>query len=213
MSDYLKANMDNLTKLILPYEPTQKQADLMLHAIGADSRKARRYKQKYFYHAYRNGFDADGDDVAEWDELVKMHLAIKKRTYHVTLAGINVLEVLTNSTIYLVDCVGDAKPKVLTYLIKNACYCGYGCWIPVPIWVIADRVHAPKRVVRETLQELVNDGLVVKTYYGECDDEGFPHCWHGWGLTDKARELDEYKQAWEEECRKIERGFESGEFE
>lgn len=59
MSDYLKANMDSLTKLILPYEPTQKQADLMLHAIGADSRKARRYKEKSFYHAYRNGFDAD----------------------------------------------------------------------------------------------------------------------------------------------------------
>ena len=199
MSDYLKFDESKLKELILPYnEVTEKQANLMLHAIGADSTKARKYKGKLYYYAYRNGFDAGGNDIAEWDKLVSMHLAEKKRVYHV-----NVLETLTDSRIYLVDCVADAKPKVLTYLIKNACYCGYGCWIPVPIWVIADRIHAPKKVVRETLQELVSDGLVVKTYYGECDDEGFPHCWHGWGLTDKARELDEYKQAWEEECRKI----------
>lgn len=214
MSDYLKFDETKLNELILPYdEITEEQVNLMLHAIGADSTKARKYKGKYYYYAYRNGFDAGGNDISKWDELVSIHLAEKNRVYHVTRLGINVLEVLTNSRIYLVDCVADAKSKVLSYLIANDCYCGYGCWIPVPIKAIANNLHATERVVRETLRVLADDGLVVKTYYGECDDEGFPHCWHGWGLTDKARQLDEYKQAWEEECRKVERGFESGEFE
>ena len=201
MSEYLKANMNNLKRLVLPYDKiTSTQVNLMLHAIGADSKKARRYKDKYFYYAYRNGFDASGEDIAEWDKLVKMHMAKKERVYHVSQLGINVLETLTNSTIYLVDCVGDAKPKVLSYLIKNACYCGYGCWLPVPIRAIAQFIHAPKNVVRESLEELVNEGLVAKAYYGEIDDDGYPHCWHGWEITAKAHELDEYKQAWKSEC-------------
>ena len=208
MGDYLKIIESNKKKLI-PFIRdkcfvSDTQLSMMLHAIGADSTKARKYRDKYYYHAYRNGYDAGGDDVQEWEKLVKLGIASKNRVYHVTISGINLLEVLTNSVIYLCDCVGDAKSKVLTTLIQDACYCGYGCWNPTPIKNIARRIHAPEKVVRECLAILESEELVKKTYNGGCDDEGYPYCYHGWVLAKKAYELDEYKQAWKEECRKIE---------
>lgn len=195
----LKIDEKQFEMLIPIYKPTRKQIDLMLHAIGADSSPAKKYRDKYFYYAYRNGFDADGDDITEWDELVKIRIAEKDRVYHVTKFGIGVLELLTNSKIYLANCVGDAKPKVFRLLAFDEASCGYGNWIPTPAKSIATREKIPKNIVLECLHILASEGLITKTSYGEVDDEGIPHCWHGWCLTNKGKETDVYKKAYDEE--------------
>ena len=53
-----------------PEEITDNQAEMMLHALGADNRSYRTYDKRKYYHAYRNYFDAGGTDVEQWDDLV-----------------------------------------------------------------------------------------------------------------------------------------------
>ena len=197
---YLRIDNTELNDFLFPYRVSEKQIELMLHAIGADSKKAKPYRKGLFYYAYRNGFDASGSDIELWEDLKAKEYATKERVYHVSPIGINFLERITHSTIYLYDCVGDAKSHVLTALIKSACYCGYGCWNPTPMKSIAKRIHAPLRVVKECLSELENEGLVKRTHEGGQDEDGYAYCFHGWALTEKAYELDEYKKAWNEEC-------------
>lgn len=48
--------------------------------------------------------------------------------------------------------------------------------------------------IRQLIKKLEADGMVRKTFEGGIDDEGFPWCIHGWGLTKKACDTDLYKQ-------------------
>ena len=72
-----------------PEEISDDQADMMLHALGADYRSFRKYRERRYYHAYRNFYDAGGRDVAAWDDLVAKGYARKHDVYHVTVKGIH----------------------------------------------------------------------------------------------------------------------------
>ena len=192
----LKVNRDGLStvqKVILsrnyPEEISDYQADMMLHALGADHKSYKTYKTRKYYHAYRNHYDAGGKDVAEWEDLVSKGYAEKHRYYHVSVKGIHLLEYLTQCRIYDdCNCVADCKSPVLIELMKDSVSCGYGCWLPTSSHDLFLRLAIPQKLILETLKELAEEGLVHKGYYGEMDDEGFVHCVHGWYLSGLAKE-------------------------
>ena len=132
MAVMLKVDRDRLStvqKILLnrhfPQDVSDRQAEMMLHALGADNQPARTYRNNRFYHAYRNHFDAGGADVAEWTDLVAKGYAEKYTFYHVTVKGIHLLEWLTQCRIW--DArhnVADCRRAVLEELMKDAVSCG-----------------------------------------------------------------------------------------
>lgn len=52
--------------------------------------------------------------------------------------------------------------------------------------------------IRKLLKELEADGFVRKTYEGGIDEDGYPHCYHGWGITQKAQETEMYKKCYKD---------------
>jgi len=202
--------MSTIEKCLLarnyPEEISDRQAEMMLHALGADDQPYRTRNSLRYYHACRNHYDAGGSDVAAWDDLVGKGYAEKRRFYHVTVRGIRVLEFLTRCRIW--DDrhnTADCRNAVLVELMKDAVSCGYGCWLPTSSREISLRLAIPQNLALDTLKRLADEGLAIKDYYGEMDDEGYVHCKHGWSLTLAAQEkypekFEELKQA---EYRKI----------
>lgn len=176
-------------------EVTEKQANMMLHAIGADHKKPRNYMGRQIYHAYRNYYDAGGKDVDEWSDLVKKRYAEKHTFFHVTPLGLDLLELLTGrSTIYDdYDNYADCRTIVLTQFLGADVYCGYGCWFPTSARTVSKALHIPYDLTREACRNLVEEGYLVRGHYGEMDDDGQVHCCHGYYITEKARGLEKWK--------------------
>ena len=170
---------------------TDTQADMMLHAIGADNRKERMYLGRKIYHAYRNYYDAGGED-----DLTEKGYATKVNgCYHLTPEGLQLLELLTDATIYNdYSNVADCREDLLTAFMKADVYCGYGCWFPASVKGIARSLNMPLALARETARELAEEGLLKKGHCGGIDDEGYPYCVHGYYLTQKARECDKWEK-------------------
>ena len=190
-----------------PEEISDDQADMMLHALGADYRSFRKYRERRYYHAYRNFYDAGGRDVTAWDDLVANGYARKHGVYHVTVKGIHALEYLTQCRIWgNYQCPADCRYVVLVELMRDSVSCGYGCWLPTSSNELSMRLAMPRSLILETLKELTADDLVRKDYYGEMDDEGYVHCKHGWTLTKAAKEKyhEKYEELQQAEYQKIE---------
>lgn len=74
-----------------------------------------------------------------------------------------------------------------------------GGWHPIPARFIAEITGVSLSTARRRLRELKKSGL-AKTFYESQDSDcevTLPY-W-GWGITDKARETEEYKKAYSEE--------------
>lgn len=205
MEKYLKVDREGMSlieEVLLqqhyPEEVNDYQADMMLHALGADNRPYRAYKGRKYYHSYRNYYDAGGDDMDVWKDLVNKGYADHKgHFFHVSVRGIRVLEYLTRCRIWDdYQNVADCWYAVMVELMKDAVFCGYGCWLPSSSNDLSIRLAIPQKLVLETLHHLEKIGLAMKGYYGDIDDEGLPHCKHGWFLTKKAQEV--YKETYEE---------------
>ena len=58
---------------------------------------------------------------------------------------------------------------------------------------------------RKYMKELQAEGLVKKSYIGGFDWENndYPYCYHGYKLTDKAKETDLFKQIYTENYKKF----------
>lgn len=186
---------------------TEHQANMMLHAIGADNKGYRSYLGGKYYHAYRNYFDAGGTDAEEWDDLVKKGYAEKRRMYHVTDLGLDLLETLTGkSTIYgNYHNYADCRGAVLTRFLSADVYCGYGCWYPTSAKTVSEVLHIPLKLVRDACRRLVEEGFLIKGHEGGMDEDGCIHCYHGYFITKKARGLDEWKALYEKEMKYISR--------
>lgn len=193
-------DQDLVRRVIIARQPpiTDHQAELMLHAIGADYKKERRYLGRKIYHAYRNYYDAGGYDIKLWNDLVAKGYAEKGgHFYHVTTDGLRLLELMTNSTIYdNYDCVADCKTEVLKFFMKADVYCGYGCWFPTSAKSVAVNLMMPLDLARKTSKKLAEEGLLVRGHEGGISDEGYPYCHHGYYLTQKAR--DTYSEYYSE---------------
>lgn len=196
--------------IISRHEPiTDKQAELMLHAIGADNKKSRHYMGRKIYKAYRNYYDAGGSDIELWDDLVSKGYADKSRFYHVTHYGLEILGLITNSTIYgNYHNVADCRKDVLEQFMRVDAYHGYGCWFPTSAKAISKVLHIPLQLARETARSLADEGLIKKGHCGGMDCDGEIHCIHGYFLTDKARE--KYSERYEE-LKKAEYAYINGE--
>ena len=191
---------------------SEKEIEKMEHCIGLNKgyRKDKIYHRNgmAYYKPYRNHFSPGGDDIPIWEHLRELEFAdcgkpwgMDKRlkTYWLTLQGLSILSVIERVYIYNDAASGneiDCQHDVLDCLLDHAVYCGYGCWIPPGAKEIARGCRLPYKLTLETLHYLQDKcGYVEKTYEGGCDDEGFPHCNHGWSLTLKW--IDENREKYE----------------
>ena len=79
-----------------------------------------------------------------------------------------------------------------------------GGWHPVPARLIAEHLNLTTNQARYRLRKLKQAGF-ANTFSELLDDEERMIPYHGWTITDKAEETEEYKKAWEEErdlCKK-----------
>lgn len=93
----------------------------------------------------------------------------------------------------------------LYHLCRMCCDIMSG-WHPVPAWVIAELTNVSVFTARRRLRKLKEDGLTKTICENMAADDEMPIPYHGWTITDKARETEEYKKAWAEEveiCRKV----------
>ena len=77
-------------------------------------------------------------------------------------------------------------------------------WLPVPARSIAKCLNLTVNQARYQLRKLKKLGY-VETISEHVISEDCPLPYHGWAITDKARETEEYRKAWEEErelCKK-----------
>ena len=72
-------------------------------------------------------------------------------------------------------------------------------WHPIPARFIAESTGVSLSTARRRLRELKATGM-AKTFCESPDSDcEFPLPYWGWGITDKARETEEYKKAYSEE--------------
>lgn len=172
------------------------EVEKMCHCIGWDARNVYHRKGAAYFKPYRNYYDAGGTDIAIWESLAERGFADKAkedksggRYYWLNRNGLNILSAYKEVFIYSDNASGnemDASEDVLEVLLDDEVYCGYGCWIPSGARSIAIRARLPYKLTLSTLRYLRDKcGYVRHDYEGSCDDEGFPHCTHGWSLTKK----------------------------
>ena len=198
----INSEPDLLRSIIISRQATvtQHQAEMMLHAIGADHKKERTYLGRKYYHAYRNYYDAGGSDAEQWEDLTKKGYAKRRRFYHVTTDGLHLLELMTDAVIYdSYDCVADCKKPMLEAFMKADVACCWGCWFPTSVRSVAKSLMIPLVLARKTARKLEEEGLIEKGHFGGITDEGFPYCRHGYFLTDKARKSEKWEALKQEE--------------
>lgn len=198
-------------------ELSENEINKMKHCVGYDERKCYHRNGVRYFKPYRNYYDAGGTDVKLWEGLKEKGFAesTEKEDQHgckyfwLNHSGLNILSAAVETYIYSDNARGneiDASEDVIEILLADAVFCGYGCWLPTSIKDISLRGRLPKKLVADTLHYLQDKcGYVEKTYYGGCDDEGFPHCTHGWELTKKwiDENKERYEKAQQEEYRRI----------
>lgn len=187
---------------------------LMEHCIGFNEKGAYYRSGRFYFKPYRNHFNPGGTDKEIWAGLKEKGLADCRLydngeyNYWVNSSGLAILSAIEHCHIYSDAASGnriDASRDVIKALLDDAVYCGYGCWLPSGADDIAKRARLPKRLTIETLRYLRDEkGYAKHVYEGGIDDEGFPHCTHGWILTQKwidehrdryvARQQEEYKR-------------------
>lgn len=77
---------------------------------------------------------------------------------------------------------------------RKWCYCA---WLPdyhEPIFSIKylskNFFYDTEYKTRKLIKKLESMGYVTKNYEGKTDEEGYPHCYHGWSLTVKALDTE-----------------------
>ena len=196
---YLKVDRSNITNAslddqVIILKLTDAQADMMLHAIGADNKKAARYRYNNIYHAYRNYYDAGGTDIETWNEITDLGLADRQGTYFtVNSHGLKILEVLTSATIFSdIDCVADCRMPALNYLMLS--YVMDKDHRPVSAMQVSQYLHVSYQIARDTVTDLLRNGFVDKVNYsGYNEDTKTPFCFSGYTITQKTKDLDRFK--------------------
>ena len=191
----------------------ERELDFIGHAIGYDVKKVYHRNGQLYFKPYRNRFYCAADDEV-WNGLVKKGFAKRANPnkdrmsyFNVTRECLAELTLETSIYFYSANARGnemDAQHDVIEVLLDHAVYCGYGCWIPPGARQIARSARLPYKLTLATLNYLKKCGYANHYYEGGIDDEGFPHCTHGWGLSKKwleennaryiARQTEEYKR-------------------
>ena len=192
----VRMTKDETTKKNVRHLISDEQANKMRHALGMSYGNRKPYTRGGFsyFKPHRNRYKSPGRNEL-WEDLVKKHFAERTEAgsgeqlteYRITKTGLMFLSWREGVYIYseTAETTIQAEADVLQILLEDAVYGGYGCWLPTSAREIEERARLPKAVVLEALHVLQEEGNVRKTYNGDCDDEGLPHCYHGWKLTGK----------------------------
>lgn len=84
-------------------------------------------------------------------------------------------------------------------VLYQLCRCRVGIldgWHPVPAWLIAEQLNLTTNQARYKLRKLKQLGF-VETCSEFLEERTIPY--HGWGITEKTKNTEEYKKAWEKE--------------
>lgn len=68
---------------------------------------------------------------------------------------------------------------------------------------LARILKASKYQIRKHIKTLLDKGLIQLCYDGGQDEDGYPHCYKGYGVTKKAEETEIYKKAYQKETDEI----------
>lgn len=60
---------------------------------------------------------------------------------------------------------------------------------------MANQLMASEYQTRKCVRGLVNEGLAVVEHSGGIDDDGYPHCYHGFAITKAATQTQTYRDA------------------
>lgn len=194
---------------------SDKEVSYMNHCIGYDAEKVYKRGSGRYFKPYRNYFLSAGPSRDIWEKLKEKGYAESGREgtygnvyFWLNNAGLNILSAYHEVFIYSENASGneaDASRDVIQVLLADAVFCGYGCWLPSSTKSIAVRARLPYRLTVDTLHYLKDKAYVSHIYEGGCNDEGLPHCTHGWALTKKWKDehKEEYDKAQKEEYRRI----------
>ena len=189
----------------------------MEHCVGYDPRDVYWRRNKKYFKPYRNHYAPGPKDLPTWEKLKEQGYAESnesKTQFWLTVSGLAILSAAEKVYIYNDAAKGnevDAAPDVLQVLLNHSVFCGYGCWIPPSAKSIASAARLPLKLTRETLKYLQDEtGEVMHVYEGGIDDEGFPHCTHGYILSKKwfdenPKKFEEAKKKERERMAEIER--------
>lgn len=98
--------------------------------------------------------------------------------------------------------MNKAKPKtavskddLFLWLCKETADIPYGYDPKIySVPMMACYLNTTKYSIRKLVKQLETEGLVHKTYIGGMNEDGEIGCYHGWSLSDAARETETYKQ-------------------
>ena len=99
------------------------------------------------------------------------------------------------------------KNELLLDLCKKTAAVPAGGYAPCiySIPLLSKLTGETKYRIRKLIKELESDGLVTKTYEGGIDEDGYPHCYHGWSITSKTIGTEMYKKCEKEAIEDYER--------
>lgn len=179
----------------------------MKHCIGLDDERPYRRNDHFFYKPYRNYYGTGPSDEPMWGALTEMGYARKDEIgmHHLTLNGIAIVSYQNNIFIYnpgtRTRCLEDAK----SFFIQEAVFCGYGCWRPVSKRYMQIACRFTKIQAKNAITDLVDEGWINPSDDKGIMDDGRPFYRKGWTASDKLRATEEYKKAWGEERKIIDR--------
>lgn len=162
---------------------SNKQAELMLRAIGADVTPCRTYRDSRYYYATQNRADKGADDTL-WEDLVEKKAAFRNSdsSYSVSTHGLFILEYFTDSFIYAY--YQDPEWVIISVLAMHELYdpCRE---FPMSIRALARNLYMHEKQVSRIIHDHVSRGNVER------------HCYrgaHGWRVTDKVKSHPEYQK-------------------
>lgn len=98
------------------------------------------------------------------------------------------------------------KNDLLLYMCKRAATIPFGYDPNIySIPRLSKNLNQTKYSIRKLIKELEADGAVAKTYEGGIDEDGYPHCYHGWSITEQTMKTNMYKQCEKEALEEYER--------
>ena len=64
------------------------------------------------------------------------------------------------------------------------------------VHAMANQLGASEYQTRKCVRELVNDGLAQVKHSGGIEEDGYPYCYHGFGITEAAAQTQIYRDAY-----------------
>lgn len=174
-------------------ERAKKLLSVMQHCIGLDNEKPKRGR----YFPYRNYYET-GNEHPMWEALIEKGLALKTSNgvYALTPQGMACLSGVLGIHIYspVARYPAEIRTAVLNMLCSNDVAVCWGAWFPVSGRRLSVCLNIPYDRVMIAVHQLEAEGLIFKTYDGGMSEDGV-FCVHGYKLTEKGRDTEEWRAA------------------